>query len=113
MPTTPLVETHEKLSTKYETDHDLLNSGFLNESFFDLQGMMIPDFTQDNRNYKTFESCNQEQCAASGDHKGTTGQNNQRKVDLGSVSTIMANLDAKFARKSTKYTDKTRIDRAK
>jgi len=54
--------------------------------------------------------------APEGDQNGQTGQTNQRSVDLGSVGTILANLDAKFARKTTtwkKATDKNRTDRAK
>jgi len=49
--TAKLADMYERLPSDFETNQELFNpdfSGFLNEGYFDLQGMMIPDSRKDN-----------------------------------------------------------------
>lgn len=49
--TAQLVEMYERLPSDFESNQSRFNPdcfGFLNEGYFDLQGMMIPDSSKDN-----------------------------------------------------------------
>ena len=48
-----LTDMYEKLPKSFEMNEEIFNqdfSGILNDGYFDLQGMMNPEFSQDNGN---------------------------------------------------------------